>query len=77
MKPVRDAIRTFQIAGDLCCYLLDTILNDDVVVIVAVGIDAIFNDITVDITLSFARTPAIANIGDDIDDLEGREKAIL
>ena len=71
------AVRTLQIPGDFSGYLLDAVLNDDVVVVIAVGVDPVRDLIAEDIPLSFTGTPAISNIGHDIDDFERGQKAVI
>ena len=48
----------------------DAILNDDVVIVVAVAADPVFDQDAVDITLLPDRPPAVADVGLDVDDAE-------
>ena len=56
---------------------MNAIFDNDIIIVVAVGINTIFNFITVNISLSFARTPAITNIGHNIDNFERCKEAIF
>ena len=55
----------------------DAILDDDVVIVVAVVEDSVLDFVAVDVALPLVRPPAVADIRRDIDDLEGREEAVL
>ena len=70
-------IGAFQVACDFGSYLLNAVFDDNVIVVVAVGINPIRDLIAVDVPLSLSGTPAIANVRHDIDHLEGRKKSIL
>ena len=67
----------FEVAGDLSSHLLDAVFDDDVVVVVAVGVNAIRDLTAVDIPLTLAGTPAVPDVGHDIDDLEGGQEAVV
>ena len=68
---------TLEVMGDLLGYFPDTILYNNVVVIVAVGIDAVWYLVAIDIQLALLGTPSFSDVGGDIDDLEGSEEAII
>ena len=53
------------------------IYGNDIVVVIAVGVDAVGNFHAVDVLLPLARTPAFSDIRRDIDDLKGRKKAVF
>ena len=53
------------------------ICDDDVVIVVVVGVDAIRDFVSVNIALPLDRTPAVANIGLYVDDFERREKSVF
>ena len=57
--------------------MLNTVFDDDVIIVIAIGIDSIGNFNAVHIKLSTLWTPTITDIGSDIDDLEGSKKSIL
>ena len=56
--------------------LLDAVLNDAIIVVIAVGVDPVGDLHPVDVLLSLARTPAFPDVRHDIDDLEGRKMCI-
>ena len=70
-------VGALKVSGDLLGHFADAVLYDDVVVVVAVGIDAVRDLIAVDVQLSLSRPPALSNVGHNIDDLERRKKTVL
>ena len=56
---------------------MNTVLYDNVVVIVAVGVNTVWNFVPIDVFLALPGPPALAAVRSNIDDLEGGEKAIL
>ena len=70
-------VRAFQISGNLGGYLLNTVLNDNIIVVVAVGVNAVGNLFAKDVKLSLTGPPALTDIRGDIDDLEGGKEAVL
>lgn len=74
---LRHAVRALEVGRDLPGHLPDAILDDDVVIVVAVVVDSVLDFVAVDVALPLVRPPAVADIRRDIDDLEGREEAVL
>ena len=70
-------VGTFQIFRDFSCNLVNTVLENNVVVVVPVIVNAVFNHIAVNVGLSVVRSPSISNVGRDIDDLERSKEAVL
>ena len=68
---------TLEVTGDLLGHFPDTILYNNVVVIVAVGIDAVWYLVAIDIQLALLGTPSFSDVSGDIDDLEGSKKAVV
>ncbi|MPM99861.1 hypothetical protein SDC9_147056 [bioreactor metagenome] len=68
---------TLQVFRNLPCHLICAVFKNDVIVKIAVGIDTIFDFLTVLIKLSFIRTPAFAYVGTNIDYLEWGKKTVL
>ena len=52
-------------------------MYDNVVIVVAVGVDSILDFVAVNIALPLARTPALTDVSHNIDDLERCEEAVL
>ena len=71
------AVCAFQIARDFSGNLFNAVLYDNVVVVVAVGVDSILDFVTVNVALPLTRTPALTDVSHNIDDLERREEAVL
>ena len=57
--------------------LSDSVFNDNVVIIVRVIIDAVFYEIAVYVSLSYSRSPFIANVSCYVYDLERRKESIF
>ena len=70
-------VGTFQVLCDFPCNLVNTVLENNIVVVVPVIVNAVFNHITVNISLSVVRSPSVSNVGRDIDDLERSKEAVL
>ena len=58
-------------------HLADTILDNDVVIVVGIIIDTVFYFIAENVKLTFSGAPLIADIRGDIDDLEGSQESII
>ena len=71
------AVRGLQIGRDLGGHLVDAVLQDDVGIVIAVVVDAVRDRVAEIIQLIPARPPAVGDIGLNVDDLEGSEKAVL
>ena len=71
------AVRALQVVGDFLGYLLDSILDDDIVIVIAVGINPVRDFFSVDVFLPFARAPAFPNVGHDIDDFKWSKETVL
>ena len=67
----------FQILRNLPCNLINAVLENDGVIVIPVVIDAVFNQIAVDVGLSMVGSPSISDVGRDIDNLERSEETIL
>ena len=70
-------VGAFQIFSDLPCNLVNTVLENDIVIIIPIVIDSVFEHIAVYIGLPFVRPPAVTDVGRDIDNLERSKKSIL
>ena len=70
-------VGAFQILGNLPCNLVNTVLENDIVIIIPIVIDSVFEHIAVYIGLPFVRPPAVTDVGRDIDNLERSKKSIL
>ena len=70
-------VGAFQILGNLPCNLVNTVLENDIVIIIPIVINSVFNHIAVYIGLPFVRPPAVTDVGRDIDNLERSKKSIL
>ena len=71
------AIRTFQIGRDFFGNLLHPVQQDNLIVIVRIIINPVFNELSVDIRLPLCRTPAFPNIRRNIDDTIRRQETII
>ena len=70
-------VGAFKILRYLLGHLVCAVLDDDVVVEVAVGVDAVFNELSVLVELTLERAPSVGDVGPHVYDLERREKAVL
>ena len=57
--------------------MIDTIFYNDVVVVIAICINAIFDFVSVNIALALARTPSLTNVRHNIDYFKRRKKTVL
>ena len=71
------AVGALQVSSDFGGYLLHPILNNDVVIIITIGVNAVWNLHTVYIQLTTLRMPTVTDIRHNIDDFEGRKETIL
>ena len=71
------AVRVLQILGDFTGDLPMTVLEDDVVVVIRVIVDSVLDDIPEDVLLPKIGTPAVADVGLDVDDTERGEEAVV
>ena len=70
-------VGTLQVVAHLVSHLAYSVLNHNIIIVIGIIVDAILNQIPVYITLTFGRSPFIADIGGDIDNLEGGQEAIV
>ena len=71
------SICCLKVSCNLSCYLLDSILDNDVVIVITVVIDPILNRQTINVQLALIGTPAIRNIGGNIYYFERRKESIF
>ena len=67
----RHAVCGFQVFGDLCGNLLNAVFDDNIIVIITVGIDPIFNGVSEFVQLPLVRPPPVSDIRPDVDYLKG------
>ena len=70
-------VGAFQILGNLPCNLVNTVLENDIVIIIPIVIDSVFEHIAVYIGLPFVRPPAVTDVGRDIDNLERSKESVF
>ena len=70
-------VGAFQIFSDLPCDLVNTVLENDTVVVVPVVIDSVFNLVAIDVGLTFVRSPSVTDVGRDVDNLERSKEAVF
>ena len=70
-------VGAFQIFSDLPCNLVNTVLENDAVVVVPVVVDAVFNLVAIDVGLTFVRSPSVTDVGRDVDNLERSKEAVF
>ena len=70
-------VGVFQIFSDLPCNLVNTVLENDAVVVVPVVVDAVFNLVAIDVGLTFVRSPSVTDVGRDIDNLERSKESVF
>ena len=58
-------------------HLSDAVFDDDVIIVVLIVVDAVFDEVAEDVALAFGGSPLIADVGRDVDDLEGSEETIV
>ena len=66
-----------QVIGDFLRDLVRTVFEDDVVVEVAVGVDAVFDFVPELVELALEGTPAVRDVGLDVDHLERRQETVV
>lgn len=71
------AVCAFQIIGYFLRNFPNAVFNNNVIVVVAIVIDAVFYLVAVYILLSLCRSPLIANVGCDVDNLERSKETVL
>lgn len=71
------SVRAFQVFRNLSGNLVCTVFDDDVVVKVAVCVNAVFNLIAILVPLALIWTPAFTNIGADIDNPERSKETVF
>ena len=71
------SVGVFQIFSDLPCNLVNTVLENDAVVVVPVVVDAVFNLVAIDVGLTFVRSPSVTDVGRDVDNLERSKEAVF
>ena len=59
----------FKIGGNFPCYLLDAVFDDDVVVVVGVVVDAVFDRVSENVALPLCGSPLITDVGLDVDEV--------
>ena len=70
-------VSTLEVFRDFTGYLKGALFQNDIVIEIAIGIDSIFNLISVFVELAFVGTPAFTNVGANIDYLKRSKEAIL
>ena len=71
------SVGAFQIFRDLSGDLINTVLENDGVIIIPVVVNSVFNDIAKNIGLSLVWSPAVSDVGCNIDDLKRGKEAVL
>ena len=66
-----------KVVRDFKGYLVDSVLNDDIVVIVGIVVYPVLNLVAIIVSLSFQRSPAVTNVCCDADDLKRSKKSVL
>ena len=67
----------FQILRNFPCNLVNAVFEDDVVIIIPVIVDTVFNHIAVDVGLPMIRFSSVSDIGRDIDNLKRSKEAVF
>ena len=70
-------VSLLEIFGYLLGNLVCAVFNDDIVIEIAVGVDAVFDDIAEFIPLSETGSPPFRDVGLHIDDLERSKKTVI
>ena len=70
-------VGTFQILGNLPCNLINTVFENDAVVVVPVVVNTVFDLVAINVGLSFVRSPSVTDIGRNIDNLKGSQESIF
>ena len=71
------SVGAFQILRDFSGNLINAVLENDGVIIVPVVVNSVFNDIAENIGLPLVWSPAVSDVGCDIDDLKRGKEAVL
>ena len=71
------AASLLQVLRDFVRYLANAVFDDDIVVVVGIVVDAVFDRVSVDVLLPFEGSPFISDVGLDVDDLEGSKEAVI
>ena len=71
------SVGAFQIFRDLSGDLINTVLKNDGIIIVPVVVNSVFNNIAKNIGLALVWSPAVSDVGCDIDDLKWSKEAVL
>ena len=71
------AVGASQIVGYFLRNFPNTVFNNNVIVVVAIVIDAVFYLVAVYILLSICRPPLVTNIGCNVDNLKRSKKSVL
>ena len=71
------SVGAFQIFRNFPCNLSNAVLENDGVIVIPVVVNAVFNDIAENIGLPLVWSPAVSDVGCDIDDLKRGKEAIL
>ena len=70
-------VSLLEIFGYLLGNLVCPVFDDDIVIEIAVGVDAVFNDVTEFVPLSETGPPPFRDVGLHIDNLERSKEAIF
>ena len=71
------SVGAFQIFRDLSGDLINTVLKNDGIIIVPVVVNSVFNNVAKNIGLALVWSPAVSDVGCDIDDLKWSKEAVL
>ena len=71
------SVGAFQIFRNLSGDLINAVLENDGVIIIPVVVNSVFNDIAKNIGLSLVWSPAVSDVGCNIDDLKRGKEAVL
>ena len=69
--------RLLQIGCNLVRHLTDTVFDDDIIVVVGIVVNAVFDRNSENITLTFCRSPFITNVRLDVNHLVGGKEAVV
>ena len=70
-------IRLFQVVGYFLSYLCNAVFDYDIVIVIAVIVDTVFYQVSMNIFLSFTWSPFITDIGFDIDYPERCKESVV
>ena len=71
------AVCLLQVLGDLLGHLPGAVVQDQVIIKIAVGINAVSDHIPVPVYLTFIGAPAFSNVGAHVDYTERRKEAVV